>query len=136
LEDTVDPTELQREVAGIRWFHRIDLGGGVVTAGEDDTPDKLSTLGLPERLDGLSVLDIGAWDGFFSFEAERRGARRVPPPTTFAGAATDGAPRRGSIWLIARFARTSRAKRLAFSTSLPKRLASSISSSSLACSTT
>ena len=26
---------------------------------------------------GLTVLDIGAWDGFFSFEAERRGARDV-----------------------------------------------------------
>ena len=26
---------------------------------------------------GLTVLDIGAWDGFFSFEAERRGAARV-----------------------------------------------------------
>lgn len=28
-------------------------------------------------LEGKSVLDIGAWDGFFSFEAERRGAARV-----------------------------------------------------------
>ena len=28
-------------------------------------------------LAGLTVLDIGAWDGFFSFEAERRGAARV-----------------------------------------------------------
>jgi len=26
---------------------------------------------------GKSVLDIGAWDGYFSFEAERRGAKRV-----------------------------------------------------------
>jgi tRNA (mo5U34)-methyltransferase len=26
---------------------------------------------------GLSVLDVGAWDGFFNFEAERRGASRV-----------------------------------------------------------
>lgn len=26
---------------------------------------------------GKSVLDIGAWDGFYSFEAERRGAARV-----------------------------------------------------------
>jgi tRNA (mo5U34)-methyltransferase len=26
---------------------------------------------------GKSVLDIGAWDGYFSFEAERRGASRV-----------------------------------------------------------
>ena len=29
------------------------------------------------RSKGLSVLDIGAWDGFFSFECERRGASRV-----------------------------------------------------------
>ncbi len=28
-------------------------------------------------MDGLSVLDLGAWDGFFSFECERRGAKRV-----------------------------------------------------------
>ena len=25
----------------------------------------------------MTVLDIGVWDGFFSFEAERRGAQRV-----------------------------------------------------------
>src|SRR5438132_9715216 len=64
-------------IAAITWFHRIDLGGGTVTPGVEDTPAKLPTFGIPEHLDGLSVLDIGAWDGFFSFEAERRGARRV-----------------------------------------------------------
>jgi tRNA (mo5U34)-methyltransferase len=32
---------------------------------------------FPERFDGLTVLDIGTWDGYFSFEAERRGAKRV-----------------------------------------------------------
>ncbi len=32
---------------------------------------------LPDDLRGKTVLDIGAWDGFFSFEAERRGAARV-----------------------------------------------------------
>ncbi len=32
---------------------------------------------MPEELSGRSVLDVGAWDGYFSFEAERRGARRV-----------------------------------------------------------
>ena len=68
---------LRTEVEAIRWFHTIDLGGGVVAPGEDDTPAKLRTLGLPADLTGLSVLDVGAWDGFFSFEAERRGARRV-----------------------------------------------------------
>lgn len=28
-------------------------------------------------VEGKTVLDIGAWDGYFSFEAERRGASRV-----------------------------------------------------------
>ena len=32
---------------------------------------------MPGRLDGKTVLDVGAWDGFYSFEAERRGAARV-----------------------------------------------------------
>jgi tRNA (mo5U34)-methyltransferase len=74
---TTESEELKRQVQAIRWFHSIDLGGGIVTPGEDDTPGKLGTIGMPERLDGLSVLDVGAWDGFFSFEAERRGAARV-----------------------------------------------------------
>lgn len=69
--------DVQQQVAAIRWFHRIDLGGGVVTPGLDDTPAKLRRLKLPASLAGASVLDIGAWDGFFSFEAERRGAARV-----------------------------------------------------------
>lgn len=60
----------------IRWFHTIDLGGGVVTDGEDDSPRKLGWLHLPD-LTGLTVLDVGAWDGFFSFAAERLGAARV-----------------------------------------------------------
>jgi tRNA (mo5U34)-methyltransferase len=68
---------LESEVAAIRWFHTIDLGGGVVTPGQEDTPAKLETLRLPRDLSGASVLDVGAWDGFFAFEAERRGAERV-----------------------------------------------------------
>ncbi|CAN5605011.1 hypothetical protein BH10ACT11_BH10ACT11_10870 [soil metagenome] len=32
---------------------------------------------LPDDLTGLSVLDIGAFDGFYSFLAEARGAKRV-----------------------------------------------------------
>jgi tRNA (mo5U34)-methyltransferase len=71
------PDELVNEVRAIRWYHTIDLGQGVVTPGVDDTPLRLARLALPESLRGLSVLDVGAWDGFFSFEAERRGATRV-----------------------------------------------------------
>jgi tRNA (mo5U34)-methyltransferase len=84
----MDADELRRRVDEIRWFHRIDLGDGIVTPGEDDSARKLRRLRLPERLDGQTVLDVGPFDGFFSFEAERRGASRVvavdpacwPPP--------------------------------------------------------
>jgi len=63
------------------WFHSIDLGDGVVTPGQKGGgPEymrrELDSLRLPE-LAGKSVLDIGAWDGFYAFEAERRGASRV-----------------------------------------------------------
>jgi tRNA (mo5U34)-methyltransferase len=69
--------ELPPEVAAIRWFHSIDLGNGVRTPGVDRTAQKLKRLTLPASLSGKTVLDVGAWDGFFSFEAERRGAKRV-----------------------------------------------------------
>jgi tRNA (mo5U34)-methyltransferase len=60
-----------------QWFHRIELGRGVTTPGMDDSPAKLKALAFPKDLSGKSVIDIGAWDGFFSFEAERRGAAEV-----------------------------------------------------------
>jgi tRNA (mo5U34)-methyltransferase len=69
--------DLQARVAAIRWYHTIDLGGGITTQGVDDSPARLARAHLPASLEGLSVLDIGAWDGFFSFECERRGASRV-----------------------------------------------------------
>lgn len=67
---------VQERVGSFRWFHRIDLGNGIVTPGLDDSPGKLVALELPS-LAGKTVLDIGANDGFFSFAAERAGASRV-----------------------------------------------------------
>jgi tRNA (mo5U34)-methyltransferase len=70
--------DLRARADAIRWWHSIDLGHGVVTKGVDHAQaERLSRLHLPADLSGRSVLDIGAWDGFFSFEAERRGAARV-----------------------------------------------------------
>ena len=57
------------------WF------GGRQTRGFDDTAQRLDILSrIPEYLSGKTVLDVGAWDGYFSFEAERRGAARVVAP--------------------------------------------------------
>ncbi len=61
------------------WFHSYAFPDG-------ETIDGIKSLGLLQTeadevfrhgVEGRTVLDIGAWDGFFSYEAERRGARRV-----------------------------------------------------------
>lgn len=72
--------ELQAQVAAVPfWWHTLDLGQGVVTPGKKTRrilEDQLRQCNLPD-LRGRTVLDIGAWDGFFSFHAERSGAARV-----------------------------------------------------------
>ncbi len=60
------------------WFHKMELPGGLVTPGwNDPKATKLPYFGLPADMTGMRVLDIGHAEGFFSFEAERRGAAEV-----------------------------------------------------------
>ncbi len=61
------------------WYHRFEFSPGLTTPGTNDSATALALLQLPEDLSGLRVLDIGARDGFFSFECERRGAAEVVP---------------------------------------------------------
>jgi tRNA (mo5U34)-methyltransferase len=69
---------LLEKVAKLPWWHSIDLGDGVITLGRCQLQRwKIDNMGLPVDLRGKAVLDVGSWDGFFSFEAERRGASRV-----------------------------------------------------------
>jgi tRNA (mo5U34)-methyltransferase len=70
---TADP-DLVRRISERPWFHTIDLGDGLVTNGHP--PSTIIARAFPE-VGGKSVLDIGAWDGKYSFEAERAGASRV-----------------------------------------------------------
>src|SRR2546422_5285319 len=79
----MDPDELRSEASRIQWFHSIPLGNGLVTPGVDRSQERLADMGIPEDLHDKTVLDIGAWDGFFSFEAERRGADRVMATDSF-----------------------------------------------------
>jgi len=69
---------LDQQIASVpSWYHRIELAPGVITPGCDDSPGKcaiLDRLGFPADCTGLRVLDVGTADGFFAFEAERRGA--------------------------------------------------------------
>lgn len=67
--------QARRAMASVpHWYHRIELAPGVVTPGITDSQHTLAHLGLPADCTGLRALDVGARDGFFSFELERRGA--------------------------------------------------------------
>jgi tRNA (mo5U34)-methyltransferase len=77
MEKQHDPVALGEEVDRRTWFHSIDLGEGIVTPGVKDTLAEVRHMRIPADLTGKTVLDIGAYDGFYSFEAERRGASHV-----------------------------------------------------------
>jgi tRNA (mo5U34)-methyltransferase len=60
------------------WYHSIELPDGRVLQGAQTLEQlrrRVAQFPLPEDLSGKTLLDIGAWDGWFSFEMERRGAR-------------------------------------------------------------
>ena len=60
------------------WFQTVEVLPGLFSKGwSDPAKEKLPFYGLPEDLTGMRVLDIGCAEGFFTFEAERRGAREV-----------------------------------------------------------
>jgi len=71
-----DPTHLRTALPAPKWLHCVHLPYSIITPGFRE-PNAWSLYHLPERLDGQRVLDIGAWEGQFSFEAERRGAAHV-----------------------------------------------------------
>jgi tRNA (mo5U34)-methyltransferase len=70
--------ELVARVQSLKWAHQIDLGDGIVTPGEWGThsPSLWQAIGEID-FGGKTVLDVGCWDGLWSFEAERRGAATV-----------------------------------------------------------
>ncbi|HZU24476.1 MAG TPA: methyltransferase domain-containing protein [Bryobacteraceae bacterium] len=77
---TARTRELLKDLTELGWYHSIELPDGTVIPGlhsSDQLRARLARFGLPEDLRGKRVLDIGAWDGWFSFEMERRGARVV-----------------------------------------------------------
>jgi len=79
-ETNFHPASLERQVHQIPWFHSIDLGEGLVTKGQkplDVHQIEYAAIFDPVDVRGGSVIDIGAWNGAYSFEAKRRGAARV-----------------------------------------------------------
>jgi tRNA (mo5U34)-methyltransferase len=79
MESSKDVTIAQQLQKGVDsfpfWYHRIELPHGIVTPGFSPIDPK--AYGVPEDLSGKRVLDVGAWDGYWTFEALKRGAREV-----------------------------------------------------------
>ncbi len=59
-----------------RWYHIFEIVPGIFSDGKVKVYPKqtLDAYGVPAVLTGKKVLDIGAWDGPYSFELEARGA--------------------------------------------------------------
>lgn len=58
------------------WYHTIELEPGLVTPGWFDLRPIVDLLPWPD-IRGKRCLDVGPYDGFLSFELERRGASEV-----------------------------------------------------------
>jgi SAM-dependent methyltransferase len=73
------PADFQPEAffAGPCWHQRWEVFPGIFTPGHNPVAELCRNVQLPVDLSGKRVLDIGAWNGCFSFEGERRGASEV-----------------------------------------------------------
>ncbi|MEL6912561.1 MAG: methyltransferase domain-containing protein [Cyanobacteria bacterium J06598_4] len=74
--------QIQAKISDYKqWRHCIEVAPGVVTPGktkgQNMTLKNMIKMGLPKDCSGLRVLDIGASDGYFTFELEKRGAAVV-----------------------------------------------------------
>lgn len=66
------------KLIGRSCYHGYEVEAGLFTPGANLAVDPkrcLDELGVPSDLSALRALDIGAWDGPFTFELERRGAQ-------------------------------------------------------------
>jgi tRNA (mo5U34)-methyltransferase len=71
--------DFSAELAKTGWYHSMELPSGVIHGflSLDDLRHRWSEFPLPHDLTATRLLDIGTWDGWFAFEAERRGAEVV-----------------------------------------------------------
>ena len=66
------PEEIQSLVDSVKWYHTYDLCW-ITTPGRLRADFALMDMaGIPQSLEGLRVLEIGSWDGPYTWELERR----------------------------------------------------------------
>jgi len=67
---------MQEEMNAIGWWHRIPIGDVTTPGHNEESQSTLDAMNLGD-LTGKTVLDIGCWDGFYSFACEKKNAKRV-----------------------------------------------------------
>jgi tRNA (mo5U34)-methyltransferase len=88
MNDALTDQQVRAEIATVpQWYQKIEVRPGIVTPGINHSSFVLGHLRLPADCSGLRALDLGARDGYFSFELERRGAEvtaidYTPPEAT------------------------------------------------------
>ena len=89
--------ELREKVASFPyWYHHIKLTDEVTTPGF--APIQMEAYRVPLDLTGKRILDVGAWDGFWTFEALKRGASEVVAIDDFSDDLTPDKSRRATGW--------------------------------------
>jgi tRNA (mo5U34)-methyltransferase len=73
----IEKNILEEGMNAIKWWHPIKIGDYTTPGMNQETEDTFNNLGLPQDLTGKTVLDIGAWDGYYSFGCEQRNAKKV-----------------------------------------------------------
>jgi tRNA (mo5U34)-methyltransferase len=73
----VDQDVARKLVQARPWHQDFEIIPGVRTHGTYDPTELWNVLQLPSELHGLSLADVGASNGYFSFAARQRGARVV-----------------------------------------------------------
>ena len=84
-EHTANVQRQSGDLAKLGYYHSIELPDGRIIPGFQTIETQRSRIAqfpIPQDLRGKRVLDIGAWDGWFSFEMERRGATVVAVDAT------------------------------------------------------
>ena len=72
----MEATEIKERIGKFPfWYHKIQLPHGIVTPGWAPLVEEYYR--VPERLDNKRILDVGAWDGYWTFEAIKRGASQA-----------------------------------------------------------
>jgi tRNA (mo5U34)-methyltransferase len=80
----METSQVQARIDAIKWYHDFDFGNGLKarSTARDSEVHRGIWMFIERNLDSIdfgdkTVLDVGCWDGYWSFYAERRGAKEV-----------------------------------------------------------